>query len=180
MTDTLNDNFYRMKYKSQASPEQFATLLEFMESYGDITRPQQGPQGRIKADRLWQQLEELLNSIGGGVVKPRDKWKKVWADWKAKTKKKALAIRREASGTGGGPADNTLTASEERVLCIMGLTAVRRPTQLRGAVGSSERAHAGFKHPLNEPQVSLWLLRNAGSNLRQTVNKITIKESWKD
>ncbi|XP_047532121.1 uncharacterized protein LOC125067505 [Vanessa atalanta] len=65
-----------MKYKSRASPEQFATLLEFMESYGDITRPQQGPQGRIKADRLWQQLEELLNSIGGGVVKPRDKWKK--------------------------------------------------------------------------------------------------------
>ncbi|XP_047534994.1 uncharacterized protein LOC125069518 [Vanessa atalanta] len=112
-----------MEYKSRASPEQFAILLEFMESYGDITRPQQGPQGRIKADRLWQQLEQLLNSIGGGVVKPRDKWKKVWADWKAKTKKKALAIRREASGTGGGPSSRqTLTASEERVLSIMGST----------------------------------------------------------
>lgn len=49
----------------------------------------------------------------------------MWADWKAKTKKKALAIRRQASGTGGGPSSRqTLTASEERVLGIMGLTAV--------------------------------------------------------
>ena len=49
----------------------------------------------------------------------------MWADWKAKTKKKALAIRCEASGTGGGPSSRqTLTALEERVLAIMGLTAV--------------------------------------------------------
>lgn len=49
----------------------------------------------------------------------------MWADWKSKTKKKALTIRCEASSTGGGPSRRqTLTALEERVLGIMGLTAV--------------------------------------------------------
>lgn len=51
-----------------------------------------------------------------------------------KLKKKALAMRREASGTGGGPnSRQTLTASEQRVLGLMGLTAVI------GQVGIMER-----------------------------------------
>ncbi|CAH0716762.1 unnamed protein product, partial [Brenthis ino] len=108
-------------------------------NHGDIARPQQGAQGRIRADHLWQELRELLNSIGGGVNRSMEKWKKVWADWKAKTKKKALAMRREASGTGGGPSSRqTLTASEQRVLGIMGLSAVF------GLVGIEER---GFDEP---------------------------------
>lgn len=63
-----------------------------------------------------------------------DKYVQVWADWKTKTKKKALAIRGEASGTGGGPSSRlTLTALEERVLGIMGLMAVT------GQAGIEER-----------------------------------------
>ncbi|CAG5059824.1 unnamed protein product [Parnassius apollo] len=108
--------------RSRASPEQFAALCEFMECHGDITRPQQGLQGRIKADRLWQKLGELLNSIDGGVTKPIEKWKKVWADWKAKTKKKALVMRR--GDNGGLNSRQTLTALEQRVLRIMGLSSV--------------------------------------------------------
>ncbi|CAK1595045.1 unnamed protein product [Parnassius mnemosyne] len=51
-----------------------------------------------------------------------EKWKKVWADWKAKTKKKALVMRR---GDNGGPnSRQTLTALEQRVLRIMGLSSV--------------------------------------------------------
>lgn len=43
-------------------------------------------------------------------------------------------MRREASGTGGGPSSRqTLTASEQRVLGIMGLSAVV------GLVGIEER-----------------------------------------
>ncbi|CAH2088437.1 unnamed protein product [Euphydryas editha] len=76
-----------MESKAWASGAQFSTLLEFMESHGDITKPQPGAQGRLRADRLWQQLANALNSIGGGVQKTPDKWKKVWADWKSKTKK---------------------------------------------------------------------------------------------
>ncbi|CAD0206351.1 unnamed protein product [Chrysodeixis includens] len=50
----------------------------------------------------------------------------VWADWKSKTKKKALTIRHHARGTGGRPASGqTLSASEERVLAIMGALAVK-------------------------------------------------------
>lgn len=49
----------------------------------------------------------------------------MWADWKSKTKKKALLIRRHASGTGGGPNRGlTLTALETRLLEIIGLVAV--------------------------------------------------------
>lgn len=49
----------------------------------------------------------------------------MWADWKAKTKKKALVMHREASGTGGGPSSRqTLSASELRLLGIMGLSSV--------------------------------------------------------
>ncbi|CAH0725107.1 unnamed protein product, partial [Brenthis ino] len=47
-----------------------------MESHGDIARPQQGAQGRIRADHLLQELRELLNSIGGGVNRSMEKWKK--------------------------------------------------------------------------------------------------------
>ncbi|KAJ8704252.1 hypothetical protein PYW08_012976 [Mythimna loreyi] len=76
-----------------------------------------------KGERLWQELVEVLNSMAGGVIKPLIKWKKVWTDWKTKTKKKSLAIRREASGTGGGPSSRQiLTALEERVLGIMDCT----------------------------------------------------------
>lgn len=46
-------------------------------SYGDLARPQPGAQGRIRADRLWQELSDILNSVGGGVHKSTDKWKKV-------------------------------------------------------------------------------------------------------
>lgn len=45
---------------------------------------------------------------------------KVWADWKTKTKKKAILIKRHESGTGGGPSSRpNLTTYEERVLAIM-------------------------------------------------------------
>ena len=50
---------------------------------------------------------------------------KVWADWKSKTKKKALTIKRHAGRTGGGPASRqTLSAIDERVLAILGPLAV--------------------------------------------------------
>ncbi|CAB3221486.1 unnamed protein product [Arctia plantaginis] len=134
----------KMECRSRAIPEQFATLLKFMERHGDMARPQQGPHGRIKADRLWLELEGLLNTTPGGVKKSMEKWKKVWADWKAKTKKKALTKRGEDSGTGGGSISRQpLSAFEERVLAIMGLTAVI------GKVGIEERSFAALPSESN-------------------------------
>ncbi|XP_026728291.1 myb-related transcription factor, partner of profilin-like isoform X2 [Trichoplusia ni] len=114
-----------MESRVRASPEQMTTMLEYMETHGDLARPLAGPQGRVRLDRLWTELANMLNAVGGGVSKTTNKWKKVWADWKSKTKKKALAIRHHARGTGGGPACNqALSASDERVLAIMGALAV--------------------------------------------------------
>lgn len=41
--------------------------------HGDLSRPQSGPQGRIKSERLWVELTNTLNSLGGGVQKSSDK-----------------------------------------------------------------------------------------------------------
>ncbi|CAG4953144.1 unnamed protein product [Parnassius apollo] len=65
-----------MEPRMRASDEQFSTLLEFMESHGDLSNSRSGPQGRLKSERLWCELTTILNSIGGGVNKSADKWKK--------------------------------------------------------------------------------------------------------
>ncbi|CAH2064931.1 unnamed protein product, partial [Iphiclides podalirius] len=102
-----------------------------MESHGDLSNPR-GLQGRLKSERLWCELAKLLNCIDGGVNKPTEKWKKVWADWKSKTKKKASVIRRRASGTGGGSSSRqTLTTFEERVLATMGKLAVEEQPSIQ-------------------------------------------------
>ncbi|RVE41778.1 hypothetical protein evm_013577 [Chilo suppressalis] len=115
-----------MESRVRASPEQLSTLLEYMESHGDLARPLAGAQGRIRSDRLWADLTNILNAVSGGVNKTTDKWKKVWADWKSKTKKKGLIFRIHARGTIGGPASRQiLSALDKRVLAIMGPLAVK-------------------------------------------------------
>ncbi|KAL4719781.1 hypothetical protein ACJJTC_005429 [Scirpophaga incertulas] len=132
-----------MEPRLRASAEQFSILLDFMERHGDLSKPQQGPQGRILRDRLWAELGNLLNSVSGGVQKSSEKWKKVWADWKTKTKKKYLTCRRHASHTGGGPSSGmSLTALEERVVAVIGVSAV---------VGQAAIEEHGFNRTPNEP-----------------------------
>ncbi|CAG4953291.1 unnamed protein product [Parnassius apollo] len=88
-----------MDSRLRASPEQFSLLIEFMENHGDLSRPQVGLQGRLRSERLWQELGDILNSVGGcGVNKTSDKWKRVW----------------------GKP----LSRLEERVLRVIGVTAI--------------------------------------------------------
>ncbi|GBP06597.1 hypothetical protein EVAR_90797_1 [Eumeta japonica] len=54
-----------------------------------------------------------------------EKWKKVWVDWKNKTKKKAASIRTEISCTGGGASRKLiLSEQEQRLLFIIGKSAV--------------------------------------------------------
>ncbi|KAJ8704345.1 hypothetical protein PYW08_013069 [Mythimna loreyi] len=133
-----------MESRVRASPEQLLTLLEYMETHGDLARPLAGSQGRVRSDRLWTELTNTLNAVGGGVSKTTEKWKKVWADWKSKTKKKALTIRHHARGTGGGPASGqTLSASDERVLAIMGAIAV---------TGQDSVEELGFTRSINTAQ----------------------------
>ncbi|XP_022822573.1 uncharacterized protein LOC111353696 [Spodoptera litura] len=114
-----------MQARQRSSFEQLSVLIQFMESHGDLSKPRPGPQGRINSEQLWLELTNILNSMGGGVQKTADKWKKVWTDWKTKTKKKYLHIRQQSSGTGGGPNTHIqLTAIEERVMAVIGVSAV--------------------------------------------------------
>ncbi|CAG9790214.1 unnamed protein product [Diatraea saccharalis] len=114
-----------MEPRQCASREQFSIMIEFMERHGDILRPHPGVQGRLKSDQMWKEVTVLLNSVGGGVQKSADKWKKVWADLKTKTKKKYLNIRNKSQGTGGGPRRcPALTMFEERVVAVIGTHAI--------------------------------------------------------
>ncbi|XP_075974765.1 uncharacterized protein LOC142975663 [Anticarsia gemmatalis] len=161
-----------MEPRVRASPEQFSILLDYMERHGDLSRPQQGPQGRIKSERMWNELANTLNSLGGGVIKSPDKWKKVWADWKTKTKKKYLTLRRQATRTGGGPSNRLiLTALEERVVAIIGVSAV---------VGQAGIEEHGFNITSNEPgldlnemQVSASALEVDNQNVHNIMNLAT-------
>ncbi|XP_050558751.1 myb/SANT-like DNA-binding domain-containing protein 4 isoform X1 [Spodoptera frugiperda] len=130
-----------MESRLRASPEQFSLLIEFMESHGDLSRPQMGLQGKVRSEGLWQELAEILNAVGGGINKTADKWKRVWSDWKTKTKKKASVINRDIHGTGGGPSrGKPLSRLEERVLRIIGVSSI---------TGNQAVQEAGFQE---EPQ----------------------------
>ncbi|XP_075990180.1 uncharacterized protein LOC142985820 [Anticarsia gemmatalis] len=120
-----------METRLRSSPEQFSIMLNFMETHGDLSRPQLGPQVR----RLWSELTTILNSVGrGGMSKTSEKWKKVWSDWKAKTKKKAFSINRNISNTDGGPAiNNYLNPLEKRVLRIIGFNSMEQLQELKEA-----------------------------------------------
>ncbi|CAG4985858.1 unnamed protein product [Colias eurytheme] len=116
-----------MESRVRSSSDQLLVLLEFMENHGDLARPLPGVQGRVRSEQLWADLTNILNALGDGVSKTTEKWKKVWADWKTKTKKKGLTIRQHAGRTEGGPARGpTLSAIEKRVLAVMGSLAVER------------------------------------------------------
>ncbi|XP_072932838.1 uncharacterized protein [Epargyreus clarus] len=126
-----------MESRLRASREQFLIMIDFMETNGDLSRPQPGAQGRQRMETQWNELTELLNSTGAGVQKQADKWKRVWSDWKTKTKRKASLMNRDTNSTGGGPSTiKALTPLEERVLRIMGL---------RSVTGHQEVQEAGFE-----------------------------------
>ncbi|KPI98044.1 hypothetical protein RR46_11165 [Papilio xuthus] len=106
-----------MEPRQRTSGVQFAVMLEFMERHGDLSKPECGLQGRHRSTLLWEELAHTLNSIRGGVNKSPDKWKKVWADWKSKTKKKTLMICRQKNG---GTNRVVLTPMEERLMAMVG------------------------------------------------------------
>uniref|UniRef100_A0A6P7G1L3 Regulatory protein zeste n=1 Tax=Diabrotica virgifera virgifera TaxID=50390 RepID=A0A6P7G1L3_DIAVI len=98
-------------------------LLEFMEHHKEFAKGQfHGPTGKTIQRKLWEELSQLLNSLGEGI-KPVEKWQKTWADIKYTIKKKAAAKRQDIAATGGGPKIKVeLNEMEERVVHILGKT----------------------------------------------------------
>ncbi|XP_072389572.1 uncharacterized protein [Diabrotica undecimpunctata] len=100
-------------------------LLSFCEEYPElITNKFNGSEGRAKGIAVWQTVTTKLNSLGYGE-KSIEGWRKTLTDWKCKTKAKAASLRRAQQKTGGGsPQQPLLSTLENRLLGIMGVTAV--------------------------------------------------------
>ncbi|KAM3966290.1 uncharacterized protein ACR2FA_012591 [Aphomia sociella] len=108
----------------KTSYSQFATMVDFMERNGDLSKPTGGPRGRQWCIKKWKELTAKLNSDGTGDSKSEEKWRKVWADMKNNTKKKSAKLNRSMRGTGGGPALKIcLTDLEQRVMALIGIEA---------------------------------------------------------
>ncbi|XP_028179170.1 uncharacterized protein LOC114366486 [Ostrinia furnacalis] len=97
---------YGQEVRAKANAPQHLMLLEYMEKHG---HPSVWCKDDGQADQLWAELAEKLNAVPGGVEKTVEKWKKAWADWKSKTKKKLRTL---------GP--NHLSEYEVRVLTFAG------------------------------------------------------------
>ncbi|XP_023232745.1 uncharacterized protein LOC111632534 [Centruroides sculpturatus] len=96
--------------------------------------------------KLWQEIADRLNSDGVGSQKDPEKWRKTWSDWKANIKSKASQIKKSSFQTGGGPSLNQkLTEVEERVLNLIGITAV---------YGESQIDEAGVQEPNGAQELS--------------------------
>ncbi|CAG9832746.1 unnamed protein product [Diabrotica balteata] len=80
-------------------------------------------------------MGEILSTQLNGVSGPKkssQKWQRVWIDLKNKVKKKASVIRNSRTQTGGGPPlKGILTDLEERIIRIIGDTAIYRLSSSR-------------------------------------------------
>ncbi|KAJ8710259.1 hypothetical protein PYW07_009625 [Mythimna separata] len=119
-------------HTGSATPEQSDTLLNFLDEHRDLARGRlRGGDGSAHSKRLWKELCNMLNSMGGST-KSIQQWQKVWFDRKHLAKKAAADARRPASATGGGPSTApSLSQWQLKVLSIMGIGFGERQTGSR-------------------------------------------------
>ncbi|KAL4701877.1 hypothetical protein ACJJTC_018737 [Scirpophaga incertulas] len=90
-------------HTGSSTPEQIDTLLNFLDEHRDLAVGKlRSIEGKVQAKRLWEELCNTLNSIGG-CTKTVQQWQKVWFDRKHLAKKAAADARRSVTETGGGP-----------------------------------------------------------------------------
>ncbi|KAF5283219.1 hypothetical protein FQR65_LT14048 [Abscondita terminalis] len=112
-------------YEQRISTEQKEVLLDFMISHPEFSKTKLlGVEGRKTKNALWAVLTEQINACEG-PSKPVEKWQRVWADLKTKTKRKASDIKASRSKTGGGPAcPQTLNTFDIKLLNLLSEEAV--------------------------------------------------------
>ncbi|KAL4720374.1 hypothetical protein ACJJTC_014521 [Scirpophaga incertulas] len=71
-----NFQFCSLRFRITKATVGQVSSLQKTESHGDLARPLAGAQGRVRSERLWVDLTNLLNAVGGGVSKTTEKWKK--------------------------------------------------------------------------------------------------------
>ncbi|RVE40978.1 hypothetical protein evm_014372 [Chilo suppressalis] len=60
----------------RTSASQFQLMVDFMERYGDLSKPTEGAQGRASNLNRWAELTQLLNADATGDTKTAEKWRK--------------------------------------------------------------------------------------------------------
>nr|CAH7764197.1 unnamed protein product [Callosobruchus chinensis] len=79
-------------------------MVNFMEAHPELNSGKfSSTFSKKTAENLWRQTSSELNSIPGSSKKEWAQWRKTWQDMKKKAKSKAVAYKRYAEGTGGGP-----------------------------------------------------------------------------
>ncbi|GLV46106.1 hypothetical protein CBL_10766 [Carabus blaptoides fortunei] len=87
--------------------------------------------GKHEQKKLWHNLMLALNALGHGE-KTIEESKKTLTDWKRKTKIKSCKLNSHRQQTGGGSASNiSLSSFEERLLNLMGRSAVEGNPSVR-------------------------------------------------
>ncbi|RVE47175.1 hypothetical protein evm_008143 [Chilo suppressalis] len=143
-----------MPQSPPASIEQLEALLKFMESEKALARGLlRGPEGRVRAKRLWAKLCNSLNSMGNH--KTVEQWQKLWADRKHLTKKAMGVTRWAASGTSKNI--HLLSQLELKILSIMGQdfiepereTKIPMPTTIKIESRGTSPEHVDCSSPVN-------------------------------
>ncbi|XP_041988292.1 uncharacterized protein LOC121739791 isoform X2 [Aricia agestis] len=87
------------------SLDQVSAIVDFMEKHPNLGLGQmRGLEGRHESKRLWYQLTQIVNNVGG-PNRPMKSWVKYWADKKSTVRSKVISA-------GGDP--NTLGSPVER------------------------------------------------------------------
>jgi len=90
----------------------------------------------------WESLAKELTVVSG-VVRTGPEVKKKWSSIKSGAKVSVLAATRSMSQTGGGEMGEQVTASEQRVIAVMGKVCV---DGVSGGVDVAEMKLAGTTH----------------------------------
>ncbi|KAL4719910.1 hypothetical protein ACJJTC_005801 [Scirpophaga incertulas] len=106
--------------RKTTSVRQLEILIDFLEGHRDLALGRvRCKEARAVAERLWNELSEVLNSLG--PARTGKQWSKVWNDHKCKVRSKLVAINANQHATGGGPSSAAaLSPLEARIANIIG------------------------------------------------------------
>ncbi|XP_044751421.1 uncharacterized protein LOC123311473 [Coccinella septempunctata] len=112
------------KRNKPMSVEQKDILIEFICSHPEMKQKFSSTFSRQDSIALWKELTNILNGTPG-AKKDWKEWRKSWHDIQSRAKTKKAQINAHSSKTGGGPAMVDLSEADERIVSIIGDTAIR-------------------------------------------------------
>ncbi|KAL0895813.1 hypothetical protein ABMA27_011848 [Loxostege sticticalis] len=106
----------------RVTEQQLELLWEFLNSHRDLAVAYNRTlRAKYYSKCKWEELASTLNAQGNGAFKNWKGWSKYWVDYKAKLKKRVVAVRASRNRTGGGPAtEPPLSLLEIKFIGLMG------------------------------------------------------------